>query len=628
MTAKTFAVLLTFTALFLVLADTRKSQSHLIPDANLLNNGTLTRASQITNFTAPSLVTVGSPLEAICTTKRNSSNGPRLYFLKNYQVIADESKHVIRSSDGTFAMLAISAATLNDTGYYSCSLSSSDTVTKVVTVEEKLPETLSLSSSLSSTPNNTFFSGSSEETIELPPVVIQTLTTIDGPPPPPVITSVKVTTPTRAASIDENPQIILVSVAVGQELRLDCESRLRSSADYAILWFTKYHYRFSPIAQTEDVQWFLNGTLIFRRVETLGPKALVCVSTRLDGTREESKEVYLLVQKTPKIAAFSLPEVVPQGSNLSAICSTASGIINQRFRFTKDGSPLDESLYYIPGELKKFPGNATLYLPEVDFSDSGRYTCWAENAAGSANKSVVLRVVADSREEEEEEKMVVSSSLTVSTPNSDVEVRQTPTMMGVYAIAGHSLKLDCKLPKTSRNSSFKPKWSFANSKRPESLTNSTVHKVYPNGTLIITSLSESTHHNQLLQCINDDVTGSGRTGSSISPSKFVFLMLREGPKIIQLAAPSNVTVGESIFISCRFENFDTTANQSAKFLKNGLYFIEKNDPRVKVVEGENLALLQFNSVKLSDAADYTCWLDEFTEKTVALKVQGKNNFFF
>ena len=643
----------------------------LVPDENLQNqralissnNRSVPRFSQITDFTAPSLVAVGQPLEAICTKGRHTSG--KIYFLKNYKVIPDESKQVLRTGNGTFALLSIPEASLYDTGYYSCSIGGvEDTVTKVVAVEEKI------------SPAPTFFStssSSSEDNDQLPLEVIQTLSTIDGPPPPPVNTSVRVTTPTAAAAIDENPQIILVYVAAGQELRLDCETRLRSAADLAILWFTKYHYRFSPIAQSDDVRWFLNGTLIFKRVESLGPRALVCVSTRLDGTREESKEVYLLVQRSPpRISTFNLPESVSQGSSLLATCATERGLLGgQRLRFTKDDRPLDESLYY-HGEgsnnnlnRKRSTGNATLYLPEVGLTDGGRYTCWAENTTGSASKSVVLRVTTDQQRTSASSYSLSSSSASsssssspstvVSTPNTDVEVRQTVATMGVYAVAGHRLQLDCRSTgssassnsRNSRNLSSRLQWTFVNSRQP-ALRNSSTQTVFPNGTLVLRALSESAHHNQILQCIASNSGGS--EGGALAPSKFVFLLLREGPRVVSFSAsPVDVRVGETLVLLCRFANFGASAgkrHEKAKFFKNGLQPLgekggnrdsrdddDNEDDRVEIVQQQHQqqqqtdsAALRIRSVRLDDSGEYTCRLDEFTEKTITVKVRGKNRY--
>ena len=108
---------------------------------------------------------------------------------------------------------------------------------------------------------------------------------------------------------------------------------------------------------------------------------------------------------SPKIHPFTVPEALQRGDRLSLTCSVFKG--NKPIEISWSRSPLPSTS---PNGTAPIPSSSSSPLPptvkpvqiddftsmlavaELDLAHNGAYTCRAENAAGSASHTTLVRV--------------------------------------------------------------------------------------------------------------------------------------------------------------------------------------------------------------------------------------------
>ena len=108
---------------------------------------------------------------------------------------------------------------------------------------------------------------------------------------------------------------------------------------------------------------------------------------------------------SPKIHPFTVPEALQRGDRLSLTCSVFKG--NKPIEISWSRSPLPSTS---PNATASIPSSSSSPLPptvkpvqiddftsmlavaELDLAHNGAYTCRAENAAGSAAHTALVRV--------------------------------------------------------------------------------------------------------------------------------------------------------------------------------------------------------------------------------------------
>lgn len=155
------------------------------------------------------------------------------------------------------------------------------------------------------------------------------------------------------------------------------------------------------------------GTLLIHHVDPLQDKGtFTCVVSNPNGD-EARREIQLLVNSPPVIEPFSFPKYVKVGGRAQLTCSVSSGDIPIYFSWKKDGIIISPSLQVTEIKDEFF---TLLILKEISAKHSGKYTCFALNAAAQVNYTAELLVQVPPTWKREPNDLSVVLGNTISVP--------------------------------------------------------------------------------------------------------------------------------------------------------------------------------------------------------------------
>ncbi|KAJ0182203.1 hypothetical protein K1T71_001572 [Dendrolimus kikuchii] len=132
----------------------------------------------------------------------------------------------------------------------------------------------------------------------------------------------------------------------------------------------------------------LGGELLLWPAEPADAGLYSCTVTAPSGQYAQ-KDVQIFVRNPPKIAGFSFPTDLVEGSSVQVLCGITSGDKPVYFSWLKDSQHIPSSLQVQEKSLDEF---SFLIFSHVTSKHSGEYTCVASNSAAEVNHTARLAV--------------------------------------------------------------------------------------------------------------------------------------------------------------------------------------------------------------------------------------------
>ncbi|KAJ2948220.1 hypothetical protein O0L34_g10030 [Tuta absoluta] len=132
----------------------------------------------------------------------------------------------------------------------------------------------------------------------------------------------------------------------------------------------------------------LGGELLLWPAEQADAGVYSCRVTSPTGQYAQ-KDVQIFVRNPPKIAGFTFPTDLVEGSSIQVLCGITSGDKPVYFSWLKDGLHIPPSLQVQEKSLDEF---SFLIFSHVTSKHSGEYTCVASNSAAEVNHTARLAV--------------------------------------------------------------------------------------------------------------------------------------------------------------------------------------------------------------------------------------------
>ncbi|XP_037298795.1 Down syndrome cell adhesion molecule-like protein Dscam2 [Manduca sexta] len=132
----------------------------------------------------------------------------------------------------------------------------------------------------------------------------------------------------------------------------------------------------------------INGDLLLWPAEPADAGVYSCRVTAPSGQYAQ-KDVQIFVRNPPKIAGFTFPGDLVEGSSIQVLCGITSGDKPVYFSWLKDGLHIPSSLQVQEKALDEF---SFLIFSHVTSKHSGDYTCVASNSAAEVNHTARLAV--------------------------------------------------------------------------------------------------------------------------------------------------------------------------------------------------------------------------------------------
>ncbi|KAF9420368.1 hypothetical protein HW555_003429 [Spodoptera exigua] len=132
----------------------------------------------------------------------------------------------------------------------------------------------------------------------------------------------------------------------------------------------------------------VGGELLLWPAEPADAGVYSCRVTSPSGQYAQ-KDVQIFVRNPPKIAGFSFPLDLVEGSSIQVLCGITSGDKPVYFSWLKDGQHIPSGLQVQEKSLDEF---SFLIFSHVTSKHSGDYTCVASNSAAEVNHTARLAV--------------------------------------------------------------------------------------------------------------------------------------------------------------------------------------------------------------------------------------------
>ncbi|XP_016950327.1 cell adhesion molecule Dscam2 isoform X1 [Drosophila biarmipes] len=144
---------------------------------------------------------------------------------------------------------------------------------------------------------------------------------------------------------------------------------------------TSNHYELASVAD--------GGQLVIKNVEPGRDQGIYTCIVRSRAGEEARRDMQLNVNSPPVIEPFKFPKNLQEGGRAQITCAVSSGDMPIYFSWKKDDSSIPSSLQITE---KKEEFYSLLVFKDISARHSGKYTCYASNAAAKVNYTAELQV--------------------------------------------------------------------------------------------------------------------------------------------------------------------------------------------------------------------------------------------
>ncbi|XP_070137489.1 cell adhesion molecule Dscam1 isoform X2 [Drosophila bipectinata] len=144
---------------------------------------------------------------------------------------------------------------------------------------------------------------------------------------------------------------------------------------------TNSHYELASVAE--------GGQLVIKNVEPGRDQGIYTCIVRSRAGEEARRDMQLNVNSPPVIEPFKFPKNLQEGGRAQITCAVSSGDMPIYFGWKKDDSSIPSSLQITE---KKEEFYSLLVFKDISAKHSGKYTCYASNAAAKVNFTAELQV--------------------------------------------------------------------------------------------------------------------------------------------------------------------------------------------------------------------------------------------
>ncbi|KAH8356359.1 hypothetical protein KR084_005979 [Drosophila pseudotakahashii] len=141
------------------------------------------------------------------------------------------------------------------------------------------------------------------------------------------------------------------------------------------------HYELASVAD--------GGQLVIKNVEPGRDQGIYTCIVRSRAGEEARRDMQLNVNSPPVIEPFKFPKNLQEGGRAQITCAVSSGDMPIYFSWKKDDSSIPSSLQITE---KKEEFYSLLVFKDISARHSGKYTCYASNAAAKVNYTAELQV--------------------------------------------------------------------------------------------------------------------------------------------------------------------------------------------------------------------------------------------
>ncbi|XP_017047144.1 Down syndrome cell adhesion molecule-like protein Dscam2 isoform X1 [Drosophila ficusphila] len=141
------------------------------------------------------------------------------------------------------------------------------------------------------------------------------------------------------------------------------------------------HYELASVAD--------GGQLVIKNVEPGRDQGIYTCIVRSRAGEEARRDMQLNVNSPPVIEPFKFPKNLQEGGRAQITCAVSSGDMPIYFSWKKDDSSIPSSLQITE---KKEEFYSLLVFKDISARHSGKYTCFASNAAAKVNYTAELQV--------------------------------------------------------------------------------------------------------------------------------------------------------------------------------------------------------------------------------------------
>ncbi|XP_022215231.2 Down syndrome cell adhesion molecule-like protein Dscam2 isoform X3 [Drosophila obscura] len=144
---------------------------------------------------------------------------------------------------------------------------------------------------------------------------------------------------------------------------------------------TGTHFELATVAE--------GGQLVIKNVEPGRDQGIYTCIVRSRAGEEARRDMQLNVNSPPVIEPFKFPKNLQEGGRAQITCAVSSGDMPIYFSWKKDDSSIPSSLQITE---KKEEFYSLLVFKDISAKHSGKYTCYAGNAAAKVNYTAELQV--------------------------------------------------------------------------------------------------------------------------------------------------------------------------------------------------------------------------------------------